>query len=58
MTKEDYISKFLNVKRRYKELIDNIDYSFLISEKSKYQEKTSEPDFWKIIVLQKKHLKL
>ena len=26
MTKEDYISKFLNIRKRYKELIDSIDY--------------------------------
>ena len=58
MIKEDYISKFLNIKSRYKELIANIDYSFLISEKSKYQEKTSEPDFWEDNSAAKKTLKI
>ena len=45
MTKEDYISKFSNVKKRYKELINSIDYDSLLFEKSKYQEKTGAPKF-------------
>ena len=46
MTKDDYISKFLNIRNRYEELIDSIDYDLLLFKKSKYQEKTSDPNFW------------
>ena len=46
MTKEDYISKFSNARKRYKELINSIDYDSLLFEKSQYQEKTGDPNFW------------
>ena len=57
MTKEDYISKFSNARKRYKELINSIDYDSLLLEKSKYQEKTGDPNFWDDNSLAKQILK-
>ena len=57
MTKEDYISKFSNARKRYKELINSIDYDSLLFEKSKYQEKTGDPNFWDDNSLAKQILK-
>ena len=57
MTKEDYISKFSNARKRYKELINSIDYDSLLFEKSKYQEKTADPNFWDDNSLAKQILK-
>ena len=57
MTKEDYISKFSNARKRYEELINSIDYDSLQFEKSKYQEKTGDPNFWDDNSLAKQILK-
>ena len=58
MTKEEYITFYQSMSTRYTELINNIDFDFLVDEKIKYQKESTDSDFWLDNVKAKKTLKI
>ena len=58
MTREEYIASYQELSKRYKELINNIDLDFLISEKVNLHKVSMEPDFWTDNIKAKKTLKM
>ena len=57
MKREDYLNRYKDIEKRYKELSKNINVDKLINEQNKYERLSIESDFWNDLDNAKKTLK-